>query len=66
MKVDAVGTLCELRKNWTLEGFKEAYSDEWEVIPANLDDCHEMMEEYIYHTYDNDFILELIKEEKVR
>ncbi len=56
-------TLIKLRENWTHEDFKEAYSDEWEDMPTSLEVCFSEMEDYIYSTYEEDYIQELIENE---
>mgnify|MGYP003145692193 CR=1 FL=1 len=61
-----VETLCKLRKNWTLQDFQDAYSDEWETMPTNLKDCHEKMEEYIYYTYTDELMVDCIASENDR
>ena len=60
-----VEQLCSIRKNWKHQDFVDAYQDEWESIPKNISECHKMMEEYIHHTYDIDYIKEVINDEHV-
>jgi len=63
-KITWIELLCDLRKNWTLQDFQDAYVDEWETMPTNLKDCHETMEEYIYYTYTDELIVDCITSEK--
>lgn len=56
--------LVDIRKNWTERDFKEAYSDEWDFMPDNLEEMFERMGDHIFHTYDIDYIKECIEEEK--
>ena len=60
---DLVEELCSIRKNWKHEDFVEAYGDEWIPVPSDLSDCRQMMEEYIYNSYDTDYIKEVIENE---
>jgi len=59
-----IDQLLKIRKDWTIQDFKDAYADEWDEIPETLKECHERMEEYIHHTYDEDYIQECIENEK--
>ena len=59
---ELVEELCSLRKNWKHEDFVEAYGDEW-CVPSDVSDCHEVMEQHIYNSYETDYIKQLIKEE---
>lgn len=61
-KKDLVSKLMEIRKDWQIEDFKEAYSDEWDSISSNLKTNFERMEFYIANSYDEDYIKELIEE----
>jgi len=58
-----VSELMTIRKDWTIQDFKDAYSDEWEQIPNTLEECHGQMEEYVYHTYSTEYIQECIDDE---
>ena len=60
---EEVSLLMALRKDWTLEDFKEAYGDVWDNIPDTLEQCFEKMEEYISHTYTDDYIKTCIENE---
>lgn len=64
MKKDLVNQIMNIRSNWTLQDFAEAYQDEWDTLPTNLEECQEKMESYIFHTYDTSYIQELIENEK--
>ena len=61
---ELVEELCLIRKSWKREDFVEAYGDEWFPVPADLSDCHEMMEEHIYNSYDTNYIKEVIENEE--
>jgi len=61
---ELVEELCSIRKNWKREDFIESYEDEWVCIPERLSECSQVMEEYIYNTYDTDYIKEVIENEK--
>ena len=61
---ELVEELCLIRKNWKHEDFVESYEDEWDSIPEELSECSQVMEEYIYNTYDTDYIKEVIENEK--
>jgi hypothetical protein len=63
MKNKLVSELMSIRKDWTIQDFKDAYEDEWDFIPNTLEECHKKMEEYVYHTYDSDYIQECIDNE---
>ena len=44
--------LLEIRENWNKADFREAYEDEWDNFDElSLEEMHEQMESYIYHTY---------------
>ena len=60
-----VTQLMKIRANWNWNDFKDAYGDEWEEMPATLEGCFELMEEYIHNTYAEDYLLEVIADEKV-
>ena len=60
---DLLMKLCSIRATWTKQDFIDAYEDEWDFVPEDLDQCHQMMEEYIYHTYDINYIKEVIDNE---
>ena len=60
---DLVSKLLEIRSNWTLEDYRESYADEWDEMPTTVKECKETMEEYIYHTYDLDYLKEVIETE---
>lgn len=62
-RLEKINKIIELRSDWTLEDYKEAYGDVWEEMPNTISECKEMMEEYIYHTYDDTFIDELLEYE---
>ena len=62
-KLDLVAMLMNIRKDWTLVDYNEAYGDEWTKVPSNVKDCQEMMEEYISATYDIKYITECIQNE---
>ena len=64
-KLELAEKLVELRANWTIEDYKEAYVDEWESIPESLGECKEKMEEYIHHTYEESYIEECVENESV-
>lgn len=51
------------RKDWSLQDIKDAYEDEWDEVPDHLGLARNKMEEYIYHTYDPEYIKQLIQEE---
>ena len=61
---ELVEELCSIRNNWKREDFIESYEDEWDCIPEGLSECSQVMEEYIYNTYDTDYIKEVIENEK--
>ena len=63
-KGDLVNELCDIRRNWTHRDYVDAYDDEWEYVPLNTNECMVIMEEYIFHTYDADYIKEVIENEK--
>ena len=44
---DLVKKLIELREDWELEDYKEAYSDQWDEMPLSIKECKEKMEEFI-------------------
>ena len=60
--IDLVEELCSIRSDWKREDFVNAYEDEWEEIPDDITECHEIMKEYIYKTYDTSLIEELIND----
>ena len=57
---NTVSKLMSLRENWDLQDFKDAYEDEWDEMPDNVEECREMMEEYIEHTYDEEYFLSFL------
>ena len=62
---ELVDKLMAIRKDWTIQDYKEAYDDgEWDVIPDTVPECLEKMEEHIYWRYDMDYIQECIENEK--
>jgi len=68
---ELVSELVALRKEWTIQDFKDAYGDlesepgsrEWEVVPETLAECFEKMEEHLFHCYTSNFIQECIEDE---
>lgn len=60
---DKVAKIIELRrKTWTREDIVDAYEDEWfDEIPEDLEECFEMMEDYIDGTYDDELIDEILE-----
>ena len=60
-RLKLINKLMKSRKNWTIEDYRQSYLDEWDEIPKTLIKCKEMMEEYIYHTYDTDLIKECLE-----
>ena len=63
MRLALIQQLMNLRKDWSMSDFKESYADEWEEIPTTVKECQKQMEEYIFHTYDTDYISECIESE---
>jgi hypothetical protein len=64
-RLELIDQLMKIRKNWKRRDFVDAYGDgEWEEIPESLEECFDGMEEYIYHTYDVDLIIDCIECEK--
>ena len=56
--------LVELRKDWTLQDYVEAYEDEWvDEMPNNVEECRKKMLSYIENTYDEEYIEECIENE---
>jgi len=63
-RLENIEKLMVIRVNsWTKEDYVEAYKDEWGEMPYSLQDCEEKMEEHITLTYDDDLIIECIKDE---
>lgn len=60
-RIDKINKIIELRDDWTFIDYKEAYSDVWEYIPNNINQCKAMMEEYISNTYDNNLLDEILE-----
>ena len=60
-----VAKLMQLRESWTLQDFKDAYEDQWDEVPNSLEECREIMENYISLTYDESYIKECIESEEV-
>lgn len=60
-----VAKLMQLRESWTLQDFKDAYEDQWDEVPNSLEECREIMENYISLTYDENYIKECIESEEV-
>jgi len=58
-----VEELMQVRKDWTMQDFEDAYDDEWTDFPETVEACRERMEEYITQTYDNTLIAECIQDE---
>lgn len=52
--------VMELRSEWNRQDFIDSYSDEWDSIPATLDECFEVMEGYL-RTYDESLLDEIIE-----
>ncbi len=55
--------LMEIRSNWTLQDFIDAYEDEWDEIPKTIEECKTDMEDHISYTYDTSLIKECIHDE---
>ena len=55
--------IVDARINWTIEDYEEAYGDVWDEIPSSLRECQARMEEYIYNTYDDDLLDEILNDE---
>lgn len=62
-KRDLVESLCKIRINWTMKDYKESYEDEWVDFPTTVEECMLLMIEYIYQTYDYDYIQQVIDDE---
>jgi len=61
--LDLIKVLLNLRKDWTITDYTEAYADVWTEIPTDVEKCHEAMDEYIRHTYEPALIVECIENE---
>jgi len=63
MRQVLIDELMDLRLEWVWEDYEDAYADEWNEMPETLKGCHEAMGETIFHTYDDDLILQCINNE---
>jgi hypothetical protein len=59
----AIGVVMDIRKDWIIQDFTDAYADEWDEVPASIKECMEMMEEHIHHKYEDDYLKEVIDNE---
>ena len=61
-RADKIDIIMDSRSDWTLEDYKEAYADVWDEMPTTVVACNIAMGEYIYHTYDDSLIDEILEE----
>ena len=60
---EKVALIMKNRKSWKKQDFIDSYEDEWDEMPEALEDCFEKMNEYIYNTYDDGLLDEIIEDE---
>ena len=63
-RLKLIEVLMDLRKDWTIEDYTEAYADVWNKIPRTLKDCSIKMREYITLAYDTTHIKTCIENEQ--
>ena len=61
-RIEKIDRLIASRSDWTLEDYKEAYADVWDEMPTTVVACNIAMADYIYHTYDDSLIDEILEE----
>ena len=61
-RADKIDIIMDSRSDWTLEDYKEAYADVWNEMPTTVVACNIAMADYIYHTYDDSLIDEILEE----
>ncbi len=59
---DLIKQVMNVRSNWTIQDFNDSYSDEWDEVPTNIEECFEMMKDYL-ETYDEELLEEIISDE---
>jgi hypothetical protein len=57
--------LCELRRGWTVADYHDAYGDELEDLPDDIQGCRDICRQYIYNNYDYDYLEEVIENEEM-
>ena len=64
-KLALVEQLMEIREDWTVQDYLEAYEDEWEDIQdMSVDRLAERMEEDLTNKYETSYIAILIRDER--
>ena len=61
---DLIKQVMNVRRNWTIQDFNDSYSDEWDEVPTNIEECFEMMKDYL-ETYDEELLEEIISDEEL-
>ena len=46
-----------------MKDYEEAYGDLWDEIPSSLRECQLEMKKYIYNTYDDALLDEILNDE---
>lgn len=65
-RLQKIEALLTLRKNWTIQDFDDAYSDDWDWKPNRPQTIYEWrqyMSDTLYHTYDEELIDECLDNE---
>ena len=65
-RLQKIEALLALRKNWTIQDFEDAYSDDWDWKPnqpKTIYEWRQYMSDTIYHTYDEALIDECLDDE---
>ena len=59
-----VSRLCRLRKDWAVADYHNAYGDELEDLPDDIQGCRDICRQYIYNSYDYGYLEEVIENEE--
>lgn len=62
-RAEKVALIMKDRRNWKRQDFIDAYADEWDEMPEDIRDCFDKMDEYIFNTYDDGLLDEIIEDE---
>jgi hypothetical protein len=59
-----VERLIKLRSNWSVADYHDAYGDELEDLPDDIQGCRDICRQYIYNSYDYGYLEEVIENEE--
>ena len=65
-RLQKIEALLALRKNWTIQDFEDAYSDDWywkPNQPQTINEWRQYMSDTLYHSYDEALIDECLDNE---